>query len=110
MPTVAIIGGGIAGLSAAWELEQAGCRDWLLLEAGPRLGGVIETRHEQGFVLEGGADSFLTSRPAWRELCGELGLGAALVPAAAPAGGAQIFDRGRLHPLPAGWRMLEGSR
>lgn len=110
MRAVAIIGGGIAGLAAAWELEQAGCRDWVLCEASARLGGAIETRRENGFVMEGGADSFLTRRPAWRELCRELGLEDALIGTATPSAGAQILHRGRMQPLPAGWRMLEPTQ
>jgi len=110
MPAVAIIGGGIAGLAAAWELEQAGCRDWILCEASARLGGVIESRHQNAFVMEGGADSFLSSRPAWRELCRDAGLEDELIGTATPSAGAQVFHRGRLQPLPAGWRLLEPTQ
>ena len=75
---VAIIGGGIAGLAAAYELElarRAGTPiKYELFEAGPRLGGVISSSVIDGTVIERGPDSFLTEKPAAAELCRELGL------------------------------------
>ena len=59
---VAIIGGGIAGLSAAYELSKAGVPH-ILIERHPRLGGVIETRSWEGCVLECGPDSFISQKP-----------------------------------------------
>ncbi len=85
---IAIIGGGIAGLAAAYELEktrQSGVPvEYELYEAGPRLGGVIASMVVNGpgaeqTVLELGPDSFLTEKPAAIELCRELGLGDDLV-------------------------------
>ena len=65
---VAIIGGGIAGLAAAYELELArqdrGAIEYELYEAGARLGGVISSSIEEGTVIERGPDSFLTEKPA----------------------------------------------
>src|SRR5690348_11788945 len=74
-----IIGGGISGLSAAWELQQAGMRDYLLLEAGPRAGGVLRTEMADGFVMEAGPDSVLTQKQAAADLCRAVGLGEDLV-------------------------------
>ena len=79
MKRVAIIGGGIAGLSAAFYMDQwrrGGAEfDWVLYEASPRLGGVIRTeRTAGGFLIEAGPDSFLTEKPWARELCSELGI------------------------------------
>ena len=67
MKRTAIIGGGIAGLSAAYYLERArrsGAEiEWTLFEQSNRWGGVIKTEHRDGFVLEAGPDSFLTIKP-----------------------------------------------
>ena len=74
-PRVAIIGGGITGLAAAYrigELEPAA--EVLLLEAGPRLGGVLATVERDGFLLEAAADNFLTQPAAAVDLCRRLGL------------------------------------
>src|SRR5437879_13344319 len=77
--TVLIVGGGIAGLSAAYGLaESATARDspiqCTLVEAEPRLGGKILTEQVGGFVIEGGPDSFLSQKPGGDELCRRLGL------------------------------------
>ena len=75
----AIIGGGIAGLAAAYELEKpraAGSAvEYTLFEASQRLGGALSSEVVYGAVLERGPDSFLTEKPAAAELCRELGLG-----------------------------------
>ncbi len=103
-----IVGGGIAGLTAGWTLARAG-RAVVVLEAGPRPGGVITSTDGDGFVMEGGADSFLTVKPEGDALCHELGLEAEVV-GTLPSAGAQILHRGRMEPLPAGWRMAAPTR
>src|ERR1700756_2102707 len=74
----AIIGGGIAGLAAAYELEEARRAgapvEYALYEAAERLGGVLASEIVNGAVLERGPDSFLTEKPAAAELCREVGL------------------------------------
>ncbi len=81
---IGIIGGGIAGLAAAYELEKARTAgasvDYTLYEARTQLGGSLASEIVQGAVLERGPDSFLTEKPAAAELCRELGLGAELIP------------------------------
>ena len=96
---VVIIGGGITGLAAAYELA---CRDvpFTLLEASSRLGGLILTEHADGFTIEAGADSMLVQKPAAIGLCAELGLGPRLIPTRPPRT-AYILKDGRLFPLPA---------
>lgn len=72
-PRTVIIGGGISGLSCAWYLVKGGVAP-TIVEARPRLGGVIRTEHVEGCVIEAGPDSFLSAKPAATDLIGELGL------------------------------------
>ncbi len=101
----AIIGGGIAGLAAAYELEKARV-SYTLFESGSRLGGVIASSSVAGSILEEGPDSFLTEKPAAIELCRELGLGDALIPSNDAARKTWIVVRNRLIPLPDGLMFL----
>jgi oxygen-dependent protoporphyrinogen oxidase len=102
--TVAIIGGGISGLSAAYALHKRQV-PYLLLEAGPRLGGVIQTEMRDGFLLEGGPDSMLAQKPEGLALCRELGLGDRLVPTNPDQRAVFILHRRRLHALPEGMML-----
>jgi oxygen-dependent protoporphyrinogen oxidase len=98
---VAIVGGGIAGLAAAWELQQrgiAGC----VLEESPRVGGVIQTDRFDGWTIDAGPDALLVQKPAAVSLCRELGIANRLHPTLTPRT-AYVLRDGRLHPL------LEGS-
>jgi oxygen-dependent protoporphyrinogen oxidase len=97
---VLIVGGGIAGLSAAWELSRRGHTP-MVLERAARPGGVIRTEHVDGFVIDAGPDSLLVQKPAALDLCRELGLSDRLVPTLAPRT-AFILRGGRLVPLPEG--------
>ncbi len=101
---IAIIGGGISGLSAAWTLHQRGI-PYRLLEAGPSLGGVIRTEEKDGFVLEGGPDSILAQKPEGVALCRELGLGDRLMPTNPDLRAVYILHRRKLHPLPEGMML-----
>ena len=76
---IVIVGGGISGLAAAYELTRRGV-PFLLLEASPRLGGVVRTEQVGGFVIDAGPDALLTQKPAAIELCHELGIGDRLRP------------------------------
>lgn len=95
---VVIIGGGIAGLSAAYELHKRGV-SFQSLEAAPRPGGVILTEEIDGFTIDAGPDALLIQKPAAATLCRELGLGDRLFPTRQPRK-AYILRSGRLHPLP----------
>jgi oxygen-dependent protoporphyrinogen oxidase len=95
-----VVGGGIAGLAAAYELRQRGL-DIRLFEAAPRPGGVIVTEQIDGWVIDGGPDALLVQKPAAVELCRELGLGDRLFPTLEPRT-AYVLRDGRLHPLSAG--------
>jgi oxygen-dependent protoporphyrinogen oxidase len=96
---IAIIGGGITGLAAAFELASRNV-PFTLFEASPRVGGLIRTEHVEGFTIEAGPDSMLAQKPAAIELCEALGLGARLIPTTPPRT-AFVLKRGRLYPLPS---------
>ena len=95
-----VVGGGIAGLAAAYELRQRGL-GVQLLEAAPRPGGVIVTERVDGWVIDGGPDALLVHKPAAVDLCRELGLGDRLVPTLLPRT-AYVLREGRLCPLAEG--------
>lgn len=100
-----IVGGGITGLSAAYELAQRGIRP-VLFEASGRLGGVIQTENVEGCVIEGGPDSFLSAKPAGLELVKELGLGAEVIGSKDRERVTYIVKQGRLLPMPDGLMMM----
>src|SRR5215208_6462667 len=113
---IAIVGGGIAGLSAAYELAVRRV-PFRLFEASHRLGGLIRTERIDGFTIEAGADSMLAQKRAAVDLCIELGLESHLVTTKAPRTAFVLHD-GRLHPLPspsflgipASWKGVLGFR
>lgn len=106
----AIIGGGIAGLAAAYELEKARLGhapvEYTLFEARERLGGSIATEVVNGAVLERGPDSFISEKPAAAELCRELGLGDQLTPSNDADRRTFVVVRNKLVPLPDGLMFL----
>jgi protoporphyrinogen/coproporphyrinogen III oxidase len=114
MKQVAIIGGGIAGLSAAYYLERArqngAAVDWTLFEKSNRLGGVIQTEHRDGFVLEGGPDSFLTAKPEASQLCRDLGIGKELIGSNDAQRKTYILLNERLVAIPAGLEFMVPTR
>ena len=93
-----VVGAGIAGLAAAYELHARGTR-FRVLEARPRAGGLILTERADGFTIDAGPDSLLVQKPAAITLCDELGLSARLVPTLPPRT-AYILRAGTLYPLP----------
>jgi oxygen-dependent protoporphyrinogen oxidase len=107
---IAIVGGGIAGLAAAYELEKARAAgaqvDYALYEERARLGGSLASEIVNGAVLERGPDSFLTEKPAAAELCREVGLGGELLPSNDAARKTYIVVRNRLVALPDGLMFL----
>ena len=102
---VAIVGGGISGLSTAYYLAQAGIPS-TLIEARPRLGGVIQTEHVEGCVVEGGPDSFLSMKPAAMELIRDLGLADEVIGSNDHLRVTYVWKGGRLVPLPDGMQLM----
>jgi oxygen-dependent protoporphyrinogen oxidase len=102
---VVVVGGGISGLAAAWELTGgatalAGAPAVTLLEASSQLGGPLQSEEIGGRVVDLGPDAFLGRRREALDLCAEVGIADALVPVAAR--GASVWARGRLRTLPEG--------
>ena len=110
MKRLAIIGGGISGLSAAYALEEkrrAGLEvEYILYEASARLGGVLVTDKVDGCILEAGADSFLTEKPWAIELCKKLGLGDQLIGSNDADRKTYILVRGKLIEMPDGLMFM----
>jgi oxygen-dependent protoporphyrinogen oxidase len=102
---VAVIGGGIAGLSAAYELARSGI-EFTLYEASNRLGGIVETVHRDGFVVECGPDSWVTEKPWARELAVELGLEDEIIPSNDQLRKTYIVRGRDLVAMPDGMRMM----
>jgi oxygen-dependent protoporphyrinogen oxidase len=106
---VAVIGGGLAGVSTAYELARAGA-DFTLYEASQRLGGIVETVHRDGFVVECGPDSWVTEKPWARELAVELGLEDEIIPSNDNWRKTYIAQGKQLIPMPDGLRMMVPTR
>jgi len=107
MKRLVIVGGGIAGLSAAWTVSRSASRDVevTLVEREERLGGKIRTDTHQGYVLEHGPDSFLTTRREALDLCEELGIDGQLQPRLPRPVPSYIAHRHVLSPLPDGFSV-----
>ena len=103
---VAIIGGGIAGVTAAWQLARSGTVDATLFEASPRLGGTIETHQRDGFTIECGPDGWVSEKPWARELANELGLAGELIESNDAGRVTYILSHGKLVAIPDGMRMM----
>ena len=106
---VVVVGGGISGLSAAYDLSSAGA-DCTILEKQPRLGGVIETRLTDGCTLECGPDSFLAAKPAALALIKELGLESDVIGSNDHQRTTYILKHGALVALPEGVMMIVPTR
>ena len=96
---ITIIGGGITGLAAAYELTRRGV-PFTLFEASPRAGGLIHTDRVDGLIIEAGPDSMLAQKPAALTLCEEVGLADRLIPTTPPRT-AFVLKHGQLHALPS---------
>src|SRR6266540_3929713 len=99
---VVVVGAGIAGLAAAWELTQSGGCDVTLLESERRAGGVIVTEQMDGFIVEGGPDGFLAGEPELPALARELGIGDHVVRQVARGTALWTGKGGALQPIDEG--------
>ena len=110
MKRIAIIGGGMSGLSAAYALEEkrrAGLEvQYVLYEASARFGGVLVTDRVDGCILEAGPDSFLTEKPWATDLCAKLGLASQLIGSNDADRKTYILVRGRLVEMPDGLMFM----
>ena len=109
MRRVAIVGGGLSGLAAAYQLAQEGV-EVTLFEASTRLGGIVETVHREGFVIECGPDSWVTEKPWARELAVELGLASEIIGSNDRWRRTYLLDDKRLVAMPDGMRMMVPTR
>lgn len=106
-----IVGGGIAGLAAAWEAQRRVGDDYLLVESAPRLGGKIITRRLAApdgsgeFIIDGGPESFVTRKPELIQLAEETGLSEALIDPGTETDGMHVLTDGVPLPVP----MTPGS-
>lgn len=107
MNKTVIVGGGIAGLATAFYLQESGSVDYTLIESSPTCGGKITSTSRDGFIIEGGPDSFITQKPAALDLCKRLGLGDQLI-GSNPGKQATtyVWSGGRLHPMPEGMMLM----
>src|ERR1700687_2379000 len=110
MKRIAIVGGGISGLSAACTIEkkrQSGTRvKYVLFESSPRLGGVVVTDRVDGCLVEAGPDSFLTEKPWATDLCCKIGLGDQLIGSNDSERKTYIVAKGKLVAMPDGLMFM----
>jgi len=107
---IAVIGGGTAGLSAAYSLQKVRAAgvpvDYVLYESGQHFGGVIRTERVDDCIVEAGPDSFLTEKPWAADLCRELGMGDQLIASNDADRKTYMLVRGRLVPIPDGLMFM----
>ena len=110
MKRIAIIGGGISGLSAAFYLQKARAAgadlEYVLFESGQRLGGSMYSDRVEGCLVEAGPDSFLTEKPWAVSLCKELGIADQLIGSNDAQRKTYIVVNGRLVVMPDGLMFM----
>ena len=111
---IAVVGAGMAGLAAAYEIAKHPEVELTLFEASDRLGGTVETVHEHGFTIETGPDSWVSDKSAARDLATELGLVDQLIQSNDAVRrnylAQGIAGRRQLTPMPDGMRMMVPTR
>ncbi|MDA0207071.1 MAG: protoporphyrinogen oxidase [Acidobacteria bacterium] len=107
--SVAVIGGGISGLTAAYELAKAGIA-CTIVDPKPALGGVIRTENAGGCLIEAGPDSFLAQKPWALELIKEVGLGDQVIGSNDHRRRTFVLRDGRLIQIPEGLQFMAPTR
>lgn len=112
---IVIIGAGISGLTAAYELQEMAKADGrtlnvTILESQSRIGGAFGTTHVDGFMCEGGADSFITNKPWALQLCHRLGLSDQLMETDERHRRSFVLRKGKLLPVPEGFVLMSPNR
>ena len=114
MKRIAVIGGGVSGLTAAFALEKERCKgaelECVLFESSAHFGGVIKSERIDGCLIEAGPDSFLTEKPGASDLCREIGLGDQLIGSNDAERKTYILVNGRLVPIPDGMMFMVPTR
>ncbi len=106
-----VVGGGITGLAACYRLEREAAQrgislDVTLLEGTERVGGVIRTEHRDDFILEHGPDAFISTKPAGKVLCEELGIADQFIGTNPKVRRSFVIRHGELHPVPEGFYLM----
>lgn len=107
---VAVIGGGISGMAAAYELTRNPAVEVTLLERNPRAGGVLQTEHRDGWIFDHAADNFIVQPDAAVQLCEEIGITDQLVSPSADDRRALIVHEGKLVATPEGLALMRPTR
>lgn len=109
---ILIIGGGISGLAAAFRLQELFAEKLAitLLEEKSRLGGVIETRRQDGFILEAGPDSMVSAKPGAVELCRRLAIEDQIISTNEKFRQSFLYQGGRLLPVPKGFYLIAPAK
>lgn len=107
---IAVIGGGISGLAAAWQLSRSADIETTLLESSDRVGGVLETIYDQGYLIERSADNFATLIPDAIDFCREIGFEEQLIRPQENDRRAFVLNRGRILPIPLGFSLMQPTR
>jgi len=112
---IVVVGGGISGLAAAHRLIERRAAEnlsleILLLEVSGRLGGIVHTHRRDGFLLEGGPDSFISEKPEAIALAGRVGISDQLIETNTAHRRSFVVRGGKLHAVPEGFQLLAPSR
>jgi oxygen-dependent protoporphyrinogen oxidase len=110
MKRIAIVGGGISGLAAAYAFDEkrhSGTPvEYVVFESGSRLGGVLVTDRVDGCLVEAGPDSFLTEKPWAADLCRKIGLDDQLIGSNDSERKTYIVVKGKLVVMPDGLMFM----
>ena len=108
---IAVIGGGITGLAAAHRLTTLSqAARVTVFEASDRLGGIIQTRQSDGFLIELGPDAFITNKPGGVQLCEEIGFSDQLIPTDNQFRRSLVLRNGKPLPVPDGFMLMAPAK